>query len=149
MGLFAQVDINEDGKSFVTVKISRDKIGSAVDLANMAFEDRGGDSYLYFDGVNETVTIIRNSYIKKTVYWEEEETYYYCTKHNVETWSKDYCQRCVITSKYIEARTRIVQKSDNGVYMDEPQPRRGENLTTRQFAENLMDYILEMVNFSV
>ncbi len=65
MGLFAQVDINEDGKSFVTVKISRDKIGSAVDLANMAFGDRGGDSYLYFDGVNETVTIIRNSYIKR------------------------------------------------------------------------------------
>lgn len=147
LGLFAQVDINEDGKSFVTVKISRDKIGSAVDLANMAFDDRGGDSYLYFDGVNETVTIIRNSYIKKTVYWEEEETYYYCTKHNVETWSKDYCQRCVITSKYIEARTRIVQKSDNGVYMDE-RNYVAENLTTRQFAENLMDYILEMVNFS-
>lgn len=69
MGLSARVDIvrndsatasNED-TVFFTVKLSRPK-QSAVSLVNAAFDDYGGDSYLYFNGATNTITIIRNSY---------------------------------------------------------------------------------------
>lgn len=59
--LGVRVDINQDNKSFITAKIERDKLGMA-DIKNAAFEDYGGTSYLYYDGVTGLFGVVRNSY---------------------------------------------------------------------------------------
>ncbi len=150
IGVHAKVDIDENEKSFVAVKLEREKTGSLDIVANAAFDDRGGDSYLYFNGDTERISVIRNSYIKKTIYYTETETYYHCTKHDIDcnlVAGNKYCWRCVSGKNVIGPLEREVEKSKNGVYIDE-RNYAAENLTTQEFANGAFDYILEMVNFS-
>ena len=62
MPISIQVDITADNVVYLAVKLVREKIGTLSIIKNAMFEDRGGDSYLYYDGSNGTFAVIRNSY---------------------------------------------------------------------------------------
>ena len=68
VGVDIRVDIEKrKGQSdlvFVAAKISRGDLRWSI--KNTVFDDCGGDSYLYFDGAAQTVTIKRNCYKKNT-----------------------------------------------------------------------------------
>lgn len=124
IGLILKVDIDADGNTFIALKMIREKLAT-LNLANVAFEDQGGDSYLYYDGANNLFTIYRNSYQKHT----------YCSK----------CGNYECTSGL-----HLLRHSSSVIIDTEFYGHPGymvENITTDKFTANMIQYILDMVNF--
>ena len=89
--LEVRVDITDDNKTYLTLKLSHGN-------NRIVFKDFGADSYLYFDGSQNTISIIRKS--STGLVWEPY--------------------------KYYKAL----------------------DMTMEEFSKNMIEYILEMVNFS-
>ena len=156
LGLSVKVDITEDNKVYVAVKINRTKpsgIGTAfVDVYN----DKGGDSYLYYDGVNETFTVIRNSIIdwKHTV--QETKYKWHCTKCGKDTignakWcTGTHWEGWLLVTHGTDYLVEVPYLADKEVTEKNYYYTRhyaAENLTTEQFTAGMIDYIMEMLNF--
>ena len=124
IGLAMKVDIDADGNSFIAVKMIREKLGT-LDLANAAFVDYGGDSYLYYDGANKLFTVYRNSYQKHT-YCSICENYN-CSNGWHTGWHKS---SVTIDTEFYGHPDYMVEK-----------------ITTEQFTSNIVQYILDLVNF--
>lgn len=143
--IFAKVDINENEKTFFTIKLVRGNNGSVNTTESIVYDDNGGDSYLYFDGEQERITVIRNSWTKKeVVYWETEK---YCTEcgSKLNAFGTCFSKPVKHGSKYIGERQ--VQKSEK-VFDYYAKDYAAENLTPAEFSADLMTHILEMVNLS-
>ena len=152
--LFAKVDINEHEKTFFTVKIVRGngRASKSSGLAeSIAFYDNGGESYLYFDGERERISVVRNCWTDKEYYRADEE-YKYCSKcgsepgplGNCNTWEgwERHGKKYIVTGT---RRVRVETKIADGYH---EKNFAALDLTLEQFTSNIMDYILEMVNFS-
>ena len=146
MGLAVKVDIDRDNNVYISAKLTRsnDKVLGTMS----AYDDQGGDSYLYFDGVNETFTVIRNSYTNIEYYWENEE-YHYCPTCNVDAKYSWFTYKCPNDKNHsVVTGTRQVQKSRKvNTYYNE-RDFAAENITTAEFTSNIMDYIFEMINLN-
>ena len=145
MGLFAKVDINENDKTFFTVKLVRGSNGSVNTAEGIAYNDKGGDSYLYFDGETERISVIRNSYTDKEYYWDTEK---YCTEcgSTLNAFGTCFSKPVKHGNKYVSERPVLKEKKITFGYYEKNYA--AENMTLEEFSANAMDCILEMVNFS-
>lgn len=127
IGLSVKVDINEDNKVFITVKITRTKPSGFGTVFVDVYNDKGGDSYLYYDGVNDTFTVIRNS-IQSHNYCSKCKKYDNCSNTVLHTaWRKN--QDIIDTEFYGYPSYRV------------------DNITSVEFTADIMDYIFELFNF--
>lgn len=121
MGLNARVDIYpkdaNDPEStdcvYFTVKLSRPK-QSLVSLVNAAFNDYGGDSYLFFNGATQRITILRNSYVKSGWFGIKMEERNYYAEMSVEEFAQnptEYILQMVNFSSWIN---NLITKHDGG-----------------------------------
>lgn len=143
--MFAKVDINENEKTFFTIKLVRGNNGSVNTTESIVYADKGGDSYLYFDGEQERITVIRNSWTtKEVVYWETEK---YCTEcgSKLNAFGTCFSKPVKHGSKYIGERQVEKSKKVFDYYVKDYA---AENLTPTEFSADLMTHILEMVNLS-
>lgn len=140
LGVDARIDVekNEQGKDviYVAAKISRGNLDG--NTARLAFNDLGGDSYIYYNGENNTITLARDSYTKRSYY---KGTYctismsYNCTipdswKHSHKALHfKQYEDRVVLDTTYTGS---VGWK---------------EVVTPEQFGGNAVDYLLKLINF--
>lgn len=140
LGVDARIDVekNEQGKDviYVAAKISRGNLDG--NTARLAFNDLGGDSYIYYNGENNTITLARDSYTKRSYY---KGTYctismsYNCTipdswKHRHKALHfKQYEDRVVLDTTYTGS---VGWK---------------EVVTPEQFGSNAVDYLLQLINF--
>lgn len=140
LGIDVRIDVekNEQGKDviYVAAKISRGNLDGKT--ARMAFNDLGGDSYIYYNGENNTITLARDSYTKRSYY---KGTYctisrsYNCTipdsrKHSHKVLHfKQYEDRVVLDTTYTGS---VGWK---------------EVVTPEQFGNNAVDYLLKLINF--
>lgn len=122
-----QVDIDDDGFVYVAVRIYRPKIDSGVDLKNMAFNDRGGYSYLLFDGKNGTFRVLRDSY----------ESYTYCSYKSCNNWTCTNGWHTGWHKSHVKLNSEMgyAPEYDSGV------------LTTEQFTGDIFGYLMKMINF--
>lgn len=123
LGIDVKVDIERtEGQPdvvFVTGKLSRGKLSG---ITKSAFNDYGGDSYIFYDGEAKTITVMRNSLRK------------WCKK----------CGNLNCSNTTLHAAWRTDIRSDmeaEGVCSY------SVTQTEDEFAENIVDNILEMVNF--
>lgn len=123
LGIDVKVDIERtEGQPdvvFVTGKLSRGKLSG---ITKSAFNDYGGDSYIFYDGAAKTITVMRNSLRK------------WCKK----------CGSLNCSNTTLHAAWRTDIRSDmeaEGVCSY------SVTQTEDEFAENIVDNILEMVNF--
>ena len=123
LGIDVKVDIaRTEGQPdvvFVTGKLSRGKLSG---ITKSAFNDYGGDSYIFYDGEAKTITVMRNSLRK------------WCKK----------CGSLNCSNTTLHAAWRTDIRSDmeaEGVCSY------SVTQTEDEFAENIVDNILEMVNF--
>ncbi len=123
IGLYVRVDIDDNGKVFVAVKLVRS--------SSIAFADKGGNSYLYYNGETDSLRVVRDSY----------NTHYWCTKYNVWNCSAGYHLINHNTTFCHDAYTKLDSEITGAPGYDS-----GE-LTPQQFSAGIMDYILKMVNF--
>ncbi len=63
VGIELYVDVDDQGHVFVTLQISRERL-NVIQIENIAFVDYGGNSYLHYNGIDDTITIVRDSYVK-------------------------------------------------------------------------------------
>ena len=136
LGIDVRIDVekNEQGKDviYVAAKISRGNLDGKT--ARMAFNDLGGDSYIYYNGENNTITLARDSYKKRT----------WCTKENVYDCEREYD---------LFSHNTTFCHQDVGTFLDSA-PKLGKNkcgwskdVTPEQFGGNAVDYLLELINF--
>lgn len=127
LGLDIRIDVEKDenGKDvvYIAAKLSR---GELSGVTKLAFADNGGDSYLYYNGKDKTVTIKRNSLIEKK----------WCSKCNGFECSSTFWHAGFRTGKIISD----MDYSGKCGYE--------QTVTEKEFADNVLDYILEMINFS-
>lgn len=129
LGLDVRIDVEKDtsGKDvvYIAAKISR---GELSDITAIAFNDVGGDSYLFYDGANGQITVKRNSLNK--IKW--------CTICN------KYASEC--SNKFVHAGFR-----SNKLVLDQDYYGKCSydvTVSEAQFAANPFDYVLPMINFS-
>lgn len=127
IGVEVKVDIDrkdgEDDIVYVAAKLSR---GQLSGITKSAFQDDGGDAYLFYDGASKTITVARNSlHIKK-----------WCKKCNMFQCSKWTTHRlCYSEDRY------VFDLEDTGSYSWI------QTKTEETFAANIVNNLLEMVNF--
>ena len=126
IGIDCRVDIEKDenGKDvvYVAAKLSR---GELSGLVTVAFNDYGGDSYIYYNGKTGQITVKRNSYDAHT----------YC--------SYKTCQKYGCTNGWHTGwhKTHYKYDSEFGACSYDV------TVSEEEFKEGLVDYLLEMVNF--
>lgn len=129
LGLDVLIDVEKDtsGKDvvYIAAKLSR---GELSDITSIAFDDAGGDSYLFYDGANGQITVKRNSLNK--IKW--------CTICN------KYASEC--SNKILHAGFR-----SNKLVLDQDYFGKCSydvTVSEVEFAANPFDYVLPMINFS-
>ena len=143
LGVDARIDVekNEQGKDviYVAAKISRGNLDG--NTARLAFNDLGGDSYIYYNGENNTITLARDSYTKRA--------YKY-------SWCSVYGRNCDHPNEYTKLgfpthlRSAHVQMSEDKVVLDTTYTGSvgwKEVVTPEQFGGNAVDYLLKLINF--
>ena len=127
LGIDIRIDVEKDehGKDvvYIAAKLSR---GELSGVTKMAFADMGGDSYLYYNGKNNTMTIKRNSLTEQK----------WCSKCNSFECDNTFWHAGFRSGKII---------SDMDFY---GKCSYDQTVTEAQFKENAFDYILQMINFS-
>lgn len=129
LGLDVRIDVEKDtsGKDvvYVAAKLSR---GELSDFTAIAFDDVGGDSYLFYDGASGQITVKRNSLNK--IKW--------CTICN------KYASEC--SKKILHAGFR-----SNKLVLDQDYYGKCSydvTVSEAEFAANPFDYVLPMINLS-
>ena len=143
LGVDARIDVekNEQGKDviYVAAKISRGNLDG--NTARLAFNDLGGDSYIYYNGENNTITLARDSYTKRA--------YKY-------SWCSVYGRNCDHPNEYTKLgfpthlRSAHVQMSEDKVVLDTTYTGSvgwKEVVTPEQLGSNAVDYLLQLINF--
>ncbi|MCM1042589.1 MAG: hypothetical protein NC350_00020 [Corallococcus sp.] len=131
LGVEVRVDVEKiDGKDvpFVTFKLSRGKLDG---IKKAAFADVGGDGYIYYNGLDKTVTFTRNSY----------REYTWCTKNNTYDCSEKYHLFNHNTTFCHEKHTKL-NTEVWGV------PEYSETVAAADFGGKAMDGIFKLINFS-
>ena len=127
LGIDIRIDVEKDehGKDvvYIAAKLSR---GELSGVTKLAFADMGGDSYLYYNGKNNTMTIKRNSLTEQK----------WCSKCNGFECSNTFWHTGFRSNKVI---------SDMDFY---GKCSYDTTVTEQQFKENAIDYILQMINFT-
>lgn len=127
LGIDIRIDVEKDehGKDvvYIAAKLSR---GELSGVTKLAFADMGGDSYLYYNGKNNTMTIKRNSLTEQK----------WCSKCNGFECSNTFWHAGFRSNKVI---------SDMDFY---GKCSYDTTVTEQQFKENAIDYILQMINFT-
>lgn len=129
MTLSARVDIlrrqgQEDVTTF-TVKLSRPK-QSLLSLVNVAFNDYGGDSYLFFNGQTQEITIVRNSYVKKGLF-------------GIEMKQKDYYEKVTAQQFAQQPEQYVLQMVNFSGWINDLITKEGES-SSAAIEEVLKDY---------
>lgn len=128
--LDCRIDVkkNAEGKdvTFVAVKLSRGNLDGKT--AAVAFADKGGDGYLYYDGEKNLITIKRNSYNEHT----------YCSK--CKSWSCGNGWHLVYRKDYV--------KLDNDPEIGDGKCGYEVTLTPAEFSADIIGYVLEIINFT-
>ena len=119
MGLSVKVDIDKDNNVYIAVKLTRSN--SKIIGIMSAFDDKGGESYLYYDSVNKTFAVIRNSVQE------------YCTKSGKYDCSKWH--------SHSNENRRDVDRYGEPSYKQ-------TNISEAEFIANILDYIFEMINLN-
>ncbi|MGN1066439.1 MAG: hypothetical protein ACI4QH_01375, partial [Candidatus Fimimonas sp.] len=118
IGLNLRIDVDDDGTVYVAALLTRgDKA---------VFADKGGNSYLFYNGKTGMFDVVRDSY----------QEYIYCSKCNSYSCSSSFWH-IVYHSK-----ENILDSVNNGA------PSYHETVDTETFTANILTYILEMVNLS-
>lgn len=127
LGVDVRIDAEKDenGKDvvYIAAKLAR---GELSGVTKTAFDDKGGDSFLFYNGKNKTVTIKRNSLNEKK----------WCTKCNGFT-----CSNTFLHTAY--RKNKVVSDMNYGGKCSYE-----KTVTEKQFAENVLDYVLPMINFT-
>lgn len=138
LGVTAKVDIDDDGYVYVSIKIVRE---NSKLLGMSIFADKGGNSYLNYNGKTGTVTVIRDSLQDVEVTNTVDEEYSYCTKC-----SKEAATTCkLFHKKYLETRTRQVEQTTTETQLVENDYHCV--LTAEEFCTDMENQIFEMLNF--
>lgn len=129
MTLSARVDIlrrqgQEDVTTF-TVKLSRPR-QSLLSLVNVAFNDYGGDSYLFFNGQTQEITIVRNSYVKKGLF-------------GIEMKQKDYYEKVTAQQFAQQPEQYVLQMVNFSGWINDLITKEGES-SSAAIEEVLKDY---------
>ena len=118
------VEKNENAKDtvYIAAKLSRGKLSG---LTTIAFADKGGDSYLYYNGKDGTITLKRNSYNDHK--WCKVCKNYTCTNG----WHTGFKEERVLLDTDFYGKCSYE-----------------ETVTEQQFVDNMFDYIMKLINFS-
>lgn len=118
------VEKNENAKDtvYIATKLSRGKLSG---LTTIAFADKGGDSYLYYNGKDGTITLKRNSYNDHK--WCKVCKNYTCTNG----WHTGFKEERVLLDTDFYGKCSYE-----------------ETVTEQQFVDNMFDYIMKLINFS-
>ena len=127
LGVDVKIDVEKDetGKDvvYIAAKISR---GELSGVTKMAFADKGGDSYLFYNGKEGLITIKRNSLNEAK----------WCGKCNGFE-----CSSSFLHTAYRKNKT-ISDMDYRGKCGYE------ETVTEKQFADDVLGYVLKMINFT-
>ena len=127
LGIDIRIDVEKDehGKDivYIAAKLSR---GELSGVTKLAFADMGGDSFLYYNGKDGTMTIKRNSLTEQK----------WCSKCNSFECKNSFLHTVYRSNKVI---------SDMDLY---GKCSYDTTVTEQQFKENAFDYILQMINFT-
>lgn len=127
LGIDIKIDVEKDetGKDivYIAAKLSR---GELSGVTKIAFADKGGDSYLFYNGKEGSITIKRNSL-------------------NEHKWCS-ICNgfECSNTFLHASFRTnRVISDMDySGKCSYEI------TVTEKEFGDNMLEYVLQMINFT-
>ncbi|MCH5151610.1 MAG: hypothetical protein J1F65_03005 [Clostridiales bacterium] len=130
-GIYLNVDIDNHNNVYLAFKLVRD--GSSL-----AFDDKGGNSYLLLNSKDNSVQIVRDSL----------QEYQFCTDKNIPT---ELCDGNTLHKAryHINALNRKtwLDSTYNQYKKGVPTPSYDVTVTMQEFSEHMMDYILEMINF--
>ena len=125
LGLDIRIDVQKrdglDDLVHIAAKLSRKELSS---IAKMAFNDLGGDSYIFYDSDVGEITVMRNSlnnhkYCTKCNSFDCSNGWHAAWKNNKKLLDTDYNGKCSYSATVGE----------------------------EEFSQNIVDYILKMVNF--
>ena len=111
----------QDDLVYIAAKLTRKEFSG---LAKMAFNDLGGDSYIFYNSDEHMITVMRNSL----------NNHKYCSKCNSFDCSNGWHTGWKSNKKLLDT-----EYNDKCSY--------SATVTEEEFSNNLVDYILEMVNF--
>lgn len=127
LGVDVKIDVEKDenGKDivYIAAKMAR---GELSGVTKMAFADKGGDSYLFYNGKEGLITIKRNSL-------REEK---WCSK----------CNGFECLNTFLHAGFRKNKTISDMDYIGNCGYE--ETVTEKQFADNVLGYVLKMINFT-
>lgn len=128
MNVDLRVDIDDNGDVYVALKLVRPKI-EGIDITNLAFIDYGGNSYLYYNGANDTMRVVRDSYIKPDKYCSK------CSNFTCNSfWHGIYRGTTLMLSS---------ENQGNGCMVDYD----SNEMPSTEFTNNFLDYLMKMINF--
>lgn len=149
IALSVKVDITPQNVVYISAKITRnnDKV-----MGIKAYDDDGGDSYLYFDGENGTFTVIRNSWTDSYEDMVYEVVRKYCSECGGNVLSSGSCVSHPIKhgKKYYAEEWGWVKKTfkyEDGYGYHERNFAK-ENISTADFTASIIDYLFEMINLN-
>lgn len=125
LGLDIRIDVQKrdglDDLVYIAAKLTRKEFSG---LAKMAFNDLGGDSYIFYNSDEHMITVMRNSL----------NNHKYCSKCNSFDCSNGWHTGW-------KSNKKLLDTEYNG------ECSYSATVTEEEFSNNLVDYILKMVNF--